>query len=189
MIGLVDVTAGTPWFALVPGLANYTARLMALEVDNGATENGLFLMRPLASKTILTAQVATDTTLILDGNPSPSGDTIASGDQVVYLASDGTYRRVTVSSWNGSSLTLTVSALPAAVAADSPMWNFGVHTDTEPNTSLPFPKLHTPASDVTPYPLECGFAGWAAGQPLAIYCPNATNKTKLNNAQYAHTAA
>lgn len=192
MIGLVDVAAGTPWFAVIPGASGYVTRLTKLQVDNGATANGIFLMRPLAYALVTTAQVATDTTLILDRDPSPSGNTIANLDQVVYAAADGTYRRVQVSSWSAATLTLTVGALPAAVSAGAYLWNFGVYTDTEPNTSLAFPKLDTPASAVTNYPGEgefaVGFAGWSAGQPLMLYSPNATNATKLNFAEFARTS-
>lgn len=184
-IGRATDTAGTPWFAVVPGHAGYYTWITALQVKSGATNNGLYVMRALAGATVLSAQAAGDTTLVLDANPSPDGNTIASGDEVVYLASDGTYRRTTVSSWNGSTLTLTVGALPAAVAADSPMWNFGVYTDTEPATSLAFPLVDTPVSVTTPYAFVGGFGGWGAGEPLLVYCPNATNQTVLNYLEYA----
>lgn len=188
MIGRTLATAGTAWYAVVPGSPSLVTRLTALQIDNGATNNGLYLMRPLASATVQQAEAAAATTVTLDRDPSPSGNTISSGDQVVLLFADGTYRKVTVSSWSPSTLVLTVGALPAAIAAGTTLWNFGIFSDTEPGTSLPFPLLDTPTSAVKDYPFGAGFAG-AAGQPLLIYCPNATNQTKLNYAEYARTAA
>lgn len=187
LIGRTLATAGTPWFAVVPGASGYVTRVTSLQIDNGATNNGVYLMRPLASATVQQAQAAAGTTIVLDRDPSPSGNTIASGDQVVVLSSDGTYRRVTVSSWSAGTLTLTVSALPAAIAAGTTLWNLGVYTDTEPGTSLPFPLLDTPTSAIKEYTFDSGFAG-AASEPLILYSPNATNQTKLNYAEYARTA-
>lgn len=187
MLGKTTAGAGTPWFAVVPGSPFLVTRLLALQVNNGATNNGVYLMRPLASATVNTAQNAADTTVVLDRDPSPSGNTIASGDQVVLLFADGTYRRVVVSSWSASTLTLTVGALPAAISAGTTLWNFGVYTDTEPGTGAAFPLLNTPTSVVTTYTFEAGFAG-AAAEPLLLYSPNATNATDLNYAEYARTA-
>lgn len=188
LIGRTLATAGTAWYAVVPGSPGLVTRLISAQIDNGATDNGLYLMRPLASSIVQQAQAAADTTIILTSDPSPSGNTIASGDQVVLLFADGTYRRVTVSSWSASTLTLTVGSLPAAISAGTTLWNLGIFSDTEPVTSLPFPLLDTPVSVVKDYPLSVGFAG-TAGQPLMLYCPNATNQTKLNNAEYARTSA
>lgn len=189
MIGLVSVGAGTAWYAVVPGTVNLITRITGLQVDNGATNNGLYLMRPLGQAVVQQAQAAADTSVVLDRDPSPTGNTISSGDQVVLLFSDGTYRKVQVSSWTAATLTLGVGALPAAIDAGTTLWNFGIYTDTEPDTSLAFPKLDTPTSTVKDYPFTSagGFAGWEAGQPLMIYCPNATNATKLNYAEYAAT--
>lgn len=186
-IGRVSVAANTPWYAVIPASPGLITRLVGLEIDNGATDNGIYVMRAIGGAVIQTAQAAADTTLILDRDPSATGNTIASGDQVVCLASDGTYRRVTVASWSAATLTLTVSALPAAVAAGSILWNFGVYTDTEPATGAAFPLIDTPVSDVTPKEFEVGFAGFAAGQPLVLYSPNAINATKLNYAEFAYT--
>lgn len=188
MVGRTTASAGTAYYATIPGRSGLIARLSKLQIDNAGTNNKFYLMRPLtASATVTTAQAASDTTLVLDRDPSPSGNTIASGDQVVYLASDGTYRRVTVSSWSAGTLTLTVSALPAAVAAGSYAWNFGVHTDTEPTTGTAFPLLDTPVSAVTTYSFDVGFSGFAGGAPLLLYTPNATAVTTLNFAEYGYT--
>lgn len=187
LLGRTEATAGTAWYAVVPGSAGLVTRLTAAQIDNGATNNGVYLMRAIGSATVQAAQAAADTTIVLDRDPSASGNTISSGDQVVVLASDGTYRRVTVSSWSASTLTLTVSALPAAVAAGTGLWNFGIYTDTVPATGSAHVKLNTPTSAVTTYDLGPGLAG-AASEPLLVYSPNVTNQTSLNYAGYARTA-
>ncbi len=189
-VGKKTAAANTPWYAVVPGQTNLVTRLLGLQVKSaGATVNGIYVMRPLGYATVETAQAATDTTLVLDRDPSSSGNTIANLDQVLYEASDGTTRQVQVSAWTAATLTLTVAALPAAVSAGALMFFMGVYTDTEPDTSLAFPLIDTPASATTTYDWSGwgGFATWNTSEPILLYCPNATDVTTLNYAGFART--
>lgn len=186
-IGGKSAAVGTPWYAVVPGRANFFTRLAAVEYHSaGATENGIYVMRPIGQATVLQGENSGATSVILNADPSAAGNAISNGDQVVLLASDGTYRQTNATA-GLTGFTLPVAALPAAISAQTTLWNFGIFSDTEPNTSLVFPKVHTQASGVYLRELLVGYAGWLTGQPLLLYCPNATHATNLLNAEYAHT--
>lgn len=195
-VGYTDANANTPWYALIPGLPGAITRFIKAQVDNGATDNGLYVMRPIGLLNdtdrafVTTARITSDTTVPLDRDPSAPGNTIASGDQVVIQCSDGVYRQFQVSSWSANTVTLT-GALGFAVDSGAPFFFFGVFNDTDPRTGVAFPKLDTKASVVTDIPttgsFEAGFPGFRAGDPILLYSPNATNKTKLNFAEYVYT--
>lgn len=189
MLGLTAAPAGTPWYALVPGAVNLRARIARIQIDNGATANPLYLMRPINPEPVqFTDAFGTGVdTVTLSRDPSPPGNTIAAGDQCIIQCSDGTYRQVQVAAWTAASLSLQFTAnLPAAVVARANLFNLGVHTDTDPRTTKAFPKLEPAINGVSEVGFGVGFGG-RPGDPLLVYCPNATDQTVMNFAEYAYT--
>ena len=193
MVGLTNAAAGTVWYAVVPGLANAYARLEGFQYNCGNTANNFTFMRPIARAQATVAGLTNVATITVDADPSPSGNTIAAGDQVVVgPCSDGSYRRgqVNTSGWNSTTKVITLTANNAAAfAVGTKVYNFGVPGDTDPITGAAFPVFTPTANTVG----NCvfyggGFVSAAKGDPLLIYNPNATNATTLNHAGYAHSA-
>lgn len=192
IIGKANAAAGTVYYAVIPGQANGYARVASLGYTSGATANSFFGMRPIGRSNITQAQTTSDSTLTLVSDPSAPGNTIAAGDQVVYgPCVDGTFRRaqVNTSGWNGTSKVLTfTAALAANVNTTCKVYNFGINTDTNPTDSLAHPELPVVASSTNVISLpNAGFAGYAKGDPLLIYNPNATAATNLNYGEFCYT--
>ncbi len=194
VIGLTNATAGTVWYAVIPANPRAVTAVVGFSYTNGNTANSIYGMRPIGRANVVNAQTTSDSSVVLDADPSPSGNTIAAGDQCVIKYSDGTYRRTQVNTagWNGTTKVLTFTAvLPAAVSAGAKFFMFGVFTDTDPLTGSAFPLFPTVASvsDAPSYRsfTAAGLRGAQAGDPLLIYCPNATAATLLNWTEYIFT--
>lgn len=191
VIGLANAAAGTAYYSVIPGRTGAFARLCSFNWTSGNTANSIYGMRPIGRTTTTAAATTSDASVTLAADPSPSGNTIAAGDQVVIAHSDGTYRRaqVNTSGWNSSTKVLTFTAnLAANVASGAKVFMFGVYTDTDPVTGNAFPIFPTVAN--TTYQnnfVAAGFCGAAAADPLMLYCPNATNATTINNSEFCFT--
>lgn len=192
VIGRANAAANTAFYAVVPGYADKFTRLMGFQYTAGNTANDFVLMRPIGRANATAAYNTSVAVAVLNGDPSPTGNTIAALDQVVVKHTDGTYRRYTVntSGWDANTNTVTFTGnFGAAVASGAPFFLFGVSTDTEVTTGLAFPSLPTTANTTAAYNFANagGFAGFNTGDPLMIYNGNATNATVMTYAEFART--
>lgn len=191
VLGRSNAAAGTAYYGVVPGRPNIFTGVASFTVTSGNTANDVFFLRPLGRANVTVAATTSDSSLTLDADPSPSGNTIAAGDQVVIAHSDGTYRRaqVNTSGWNSTTKVVTFTGtLAANVAAGAKVWNFGVHTDTDPVLGTVHPIFPSTANATRTYSWSAsGIRGHQAGDPLLFYCPNATNATTVDAVEYART--
>lgn len=193
VIGKATASLDTAWYAVIPGRAGGYNRLVSFSLTAGNTANLLYAMRPIGRANCAT-NVAADAgaTLVIDADPSPSGNTIAAGDQVIIVHTDGTYSRnqVNTAGWNGTTKTLTFTAnvAKAVNTTTGKVFMMGVYTDTDPITGLAFPQFPSVLNTQRVYSFTAsGFKGHNTGDPLLLYCPNATNVTVLDYAEYAFT--
>lgn len=188
ILGKASAAADTVYYAVVPGDPRGFTRIGGFQYNCGNTANNFTFLRPIGRTTVAVAATS-GSTLTLTADPSPSGNTIAAGDQVVIKYADGTYRRSQVSAWNGTTKVVTLTAnIAANIDALAKFWMFGVAADTDPTTGLAFP-VYTPTVN-TVANVEFyggGVVGGQAGDPLLIYNPNATAATTLNHAGYGYT--
>ncbi len=182
-----------------------TTRIKRLEYVCGSTLHQLGIMRPL-NWTYFTVGVAKAITLIPNAalkadpgvystnykNPIPPGavpaqaadNAMATGDYVVYQLADGTWQLDTIASGTfGSSLTLTTGTpnrTGATIPAFSPLFWYGIISDTDPATALPHPQWDCVVSIANVYSEGTGFAtALRPGEPLIFYSPNITGAGKL----------
>lgn len=192
VLGLTNAAAGTVYYGVIPGRVGTITRVLQFQVQSATTANSVYWMRPIGRANTSQAQTTSDSSVVLDADPSPTGNTIAAGDQCILAFADGTYQRMQVntSGWNSTTKTLTFTAtLPAAVSKGAKFWMFGVYNDTDPATNAVFPQFITTANTTTTYQmLAGGIRGVQTQDPLLIYCPNATNATNTNFVEYTHTA-
>lgn len=191
MVGTLTASAGTAWVATLPPDSNLIAytRLAELAVLQGNTANSVYLMRPIGRTTTSAASNSGVNTLTLTADPGPSGNGIAANDRVSVKQSDGTILTTTVNAWNGTSKVLTLNAnTTASVASGARVWDFGIHTDTDPVTGAAHPIIPTTANTTTTYQSQAGgFRTAQKGEPILIYNPNATNASTLLYAGFGHT--
>ncbi len=192
VLGKANAAADTVWYAVVPGRRNRFTAVSLINYTAGNTANAFYVMRPLGRANVVSAAAANVAVLTLDADPSPTGNTIAAGDQCVVESADGTYRRAQVNTAGWCSTTKVVTFTTnnaAAVSAGAKFFNMGIFTDTDPVDGLAHPLLPTAANTTAshgPFAVS-GIRGRNAGDPLLIYNPNATNATNMNYAEYANT--
>lgn len=193
LIGRTNAAAGTVYYAVIPGTPKTKGgftRVVSFQLTSGATANHGYWMRAIGRANSTLAYTTSDSAIVLDADPSATGNTIAAGDQVVIEHSDGTYRRsqVNTSGWNSGTKTLTfTTTLPAAVAKGARVWNFGIFTDTDTTTGVVHPIVNTTANTTSTWNFQGGVRAHQPGEPILFYCPNATDATVLNYAEFANT--
>ncbi len=191
VLGRSNAAAGTAYYGVVPGKPLNITAVSSFMVTSGNTANDVYFLRPLGRANVTVAATTADASLTLDADPSPSGNTIAAGDQVVIQHSDGTYRRaqVNTSGWNGTTKVVTFTGVIAAnVALGAKIWNFGVHTDTDPVLGTVHPIFPSTVNTTRTFSFSAsGIRGHQTGDPLLFYCPNATNATNVDNVEFART--
>lgn len=189
-LGRANAAADTAFYAVVPGLADNFTAVASFAMTSGNTANDGVWMRPIGRANVATA-VTSGADVVLDADPSASGNTIAAGDQCVLKHTDGTYRRyqVNTAGWNSTTKTVTFTANVAAnVATGANFWNFGINTDTDPVHAAAHPRFASVANTQRVYTFQgAGVRGNAKGDPLLFYCPNATNATVLDYAEYVRS--
>jgi len=93
LVGKTNAAAGTVYYAVIPGNPNGFARVTDFQYTCGATANDFTFLRPIGRANAAAASLNNVATITLDADPHPSGNNIAAGDQVVFLATDGVYYR------------------------------------------------------------------------------------------------
>lgn len=190
--GKVTAAANTAFYSVIPAEVGKYTRLAAFSSTQGNTANDCNVLRPIGRATSTAAYGTNVAAIVLNTDPSPSGNTIAAGDQVIIRHSaDGTYRRyqVNTSGWASNTNTVTFTAnLAAAVAIGDKVFNMGIYSDTDPVLGTAFPAFPTTANATNTFTFgPSGVRGAQVGDPLLIHNINATNASVLNWAEYAHT--
>lgn len=206
--GKTNAAANTVVYAIIPGGSTWRAGalwngdgrsqcftgLIMFQATSLSTANSVYLMRAIG-RTTTTTTAAADTVaaLTLAADPSPSGNTIAAGDQVIYEDTSGVFRQnqVNTSGWNATTKVVTFTAnVAGAVTNGTRVWMMGIFTDTDPDTGVAFPLFATTANTTTNYPAVFSGAflgiGSRVGEPLLMYNPNSTDATALNFIQYGY---
>lgn len=203
LIGKQNATAGTVVYTIIPGGSSYASDgrkscftgLVAYQATSLSTANSIYIMRAIGRTTTTTTAAAnTVAALTLAADPSPSGNTIAAGDQVVLEGTDGVMYRnqVNTAGWCSTTkvVTFTANVVPA-VTNGSKVYMMGVFTDTDPTSGVAFPLFATTANTTTTFPNVSNGAflqtSTKIGEPLLVYNPNATDATSINYLQYAYS--
>lgn len=201
--GGLTASSGTAITCLIPPHPRGYSRLTRVQYRPGATAHALVFMKAFGSTTVTTAQVATDTTVILaadpgaaaqtpDGIASPAG-TLATNDWLCIQLDDGTYflAQATV-----SSLTCTIAALPAAVSVGNRVWTFGATGDHPVSSQTTQKTRNTKGFTITTTASAMNeYGDYAAGilqslapnMPLMLYSANGTNAGVLEAVSGVYT--
>ncbi len=167
-----------------------------------STQHNVYLMRPLNWTTFSVAVAKNATAITLAADPGvystnykyslPAGQTgpcvadnaIAANDYVAYQLADGTWVLDTIASgtFGGGNLVLTTgtpNVNGATIAASSPLFFFGIKTDTDPATGGAHWTTLTTAStnrqDIFQQDNTVGgFTALHPGDPIAFLSDNAT---------------
>ncbi len=150
--------ANTVITQLIDPFPNAFTRIAGLRITTSTTAHILTVMRPLNKSTVSTAIAAGGTSMVLASQPgdfnalgitATADNSIATSDYVAYMNADGTYVAETVTV---TSLTLTISAAATGgILAGSPVWFFGIVTDTNPATNVAHPRYNLPASSINTF--------------------------------------
>jgi hypothetical protein len=111
--------------------------------------------------------------------PSTANNLIAASDYVMYQATAGQWVLDTVASVSGLSITLTNNVPTGGTLANTPLYWFGVSTDTDPWTNEAHQQFDVlaAASNTANYSLSDSTGLWHTyhqGDPLVFYSSNAT---------------
>jgi hypothetical protein len=174
-------TAGTEILQVIePSMKGAKSRITSVIYTCGSTAHTLSLMKALAKTTTTAAKVATDTTLPVT-SASFLNQTIAANDFIVVKHTDGTYGAYKVSGI--SSLTLTINALSADVAAGSPVWVMGAIGEAEHRQILVIASVMNQFRDPTGGLCTTGYRSVYSGtvykrsgndDPILVHSGNAT---------------
>ena len=201
---LYAINNGNPNWAVGQKVRTHLTEIL---VDCGSTANGVYVLRPLNYSVIAAATAKAGTTITLTDDPgvystnykykTPGGvapcsvadNGISANDYVAYQLADGTWVYDTVSSVAGFVLTMT-TAVPSptgtgGVLAGSILFFFGIQTDVDPATGQAHP-LFTPTASTKTNVLGVtaprGLSAVHGGDPMILYCGNATARTDLASA-------
>lgn len=182
-LGRATENAGTVINRLVPAQKQGKAIVTALKHTDGGTAHLVTALRPIGEANLAAAAATGQAAVVLDADPSPSGNTIASGDYcVIHFSADDTQRVAKVSTWTSASKTLTFDAnIPVAGAIGDKLWMMGVATDTDPATGNAHPRFQSNQA------LEGAIAATIkAYQPILVQIDNGTTAGTTNYVQYAY---
>lgn len=191
-------TAGTAWTQVIPPSVQGFTRICQVNISCGNTANKVYFQRPIFPAIKTTAASAVNTnTLTLASIPNPNASNLAASDYLIvqqYLVTGAVntpiYGAYSVSAFNTTTLVVTINgnfAYPVALGAL--VWDCGQTTYTDPwvGQAVPYilPIVNT-NNALTTF-TAAGVKGWNAGDPILVYCPNATAQTNLNFLEYVHT--
>ncbi len=208
VVGKTTATLGTAWYGVVPPYWNGSsyrsyACLLSANVTNGNTTTNLSFMRPIGSTTTSAASSTGVNTITITADPgnnagglynsAGTNNNIAANDVVVVGNVDGTITQYIVGAYNATSKVVTVTAanLTVNVASGAKVWDFGIFSDTDPTTGAAHPVIPNSVAANTAgaafTTVGSGFRGSRSGDPLLIYCGNATNAVILNYGEYVYS--
>lgn len=168
----------------------------------GSTAHDVVVMRPLNWTYITEAVTANDTTIVMAADPGAystaykyplsggatkpacvANNTIAGSDYVAFQLRDGTWHFSLVTSVSSLTLTLT-TATPNVTGGGcdkyTPLYFFGAAGDSNPQTGAAHLYFSATASTRQSLLQDGAFVGALnAGDPLILYCANATAASTL----------
>ncbi len=154
--------------------------IIAFAATAGTEDDTVYFMNP--TKTTTNGAVLSGiTTVVLTADPlDPSGNIIASSDHVCLQLDDGTFHYTTLSAWQTSNLTATLTdATSSSCADDSDFWNFGVYGD---NGHFAYKVATT--TQVTPEAASGLFYAPNKGYPMKVYQLSAADLAGANHIDY-----
>jgi hypothetical protein len=186
-------TAGTAFYALIPGRGDKRVKVTEFEYQSGSTLHTLTFMVPKSTVKLAAAAAQSATSLVLASDPGQWGSAksvasraAAANDYIAYQLSDGTwaYNEITAVSLNSVSglLTVTVTEIGAALPIGTVIYYFGLATDTNPRTNLANFIMKPTISATTVYGDDNGvlMTGWTYGEPVLVTSNNLTAQGYLN---------
>ena len=162
------------------------------------TAHSLYVMRPLNYTYQVSDMTSSSTTMSLAADPGTwatagvykygdgvtvpgtANNTITANDFVAYQTNDGVWRTDTVASGSGTAPVLT-TGIPAVTGckllAGSPVFWFGIQSDTDPGTGLPQPLVDSVVNTrqiMSAYGVGL-YNNLHRGDPMIFYSSNGTN--------------
>lgn len=192
-LGAKTANAGTRINNVIPPHPQGVTRVTSIDYGDTGTAHVITGMRPLGRTKLREAAAASQATLKLKADPSPSGNTIAASDLVLIRQDDGTLLLGTVDTggWASSTLTVTLAAsLTTAISAGADVWFMGVAGDTDPKTGTVFPSVTSGASTGTTSwsdSLAGVFMGGDRDEPLILSSANGTNAGTFKKVSVGYT--
>ena len=89
-LGRHNAAAATAYYAVVPGKERNYTRVAKFSMTSGNTANEGYILRPIGRAELAADAAASQADVVVNAHPYPTGNTIASGDQVVMRQDDGT---------------------------------------------------------------------------------------------------
>lgn len=200
--GGAPVLYTTPDGVAAPWKTQPYSHLTALTYTTGTTAHAVYVMRPLNWTMIKTALAKNTTAIVVDKDPGlfstsyryplPGQQTapvqvadnaIAANDYVAFQYDDGTWQLDTIASgtFAGANLVLTTGTANrngATVRANSPLFWFGIKTDSNPQTGRVHENFLTIASTNKSKLIDdligSGIPTLNPGDPLIVLSNNAT---------------
>lgn len=198
----VTSTATTPWTHNW-GLMGVT-HINTLDLTSGSTLHTWYVLRPKNYTYINEAVTLNDTTIVMYDNPGtystnykyalPSGvsqvpgvvadNTPASGDYCMFQLDNGSWHFSLISSLSTLTLTIatgTPNVAGSTAAVGSILFFFGTAGDVDPATGMTDPTFlpAVSASRLFGTGNDPVASGLRPGDPLALYCANATAASTL----------
>lgn len=190
----LTAAAGTAFVGLIWGNAEKKIKVTNLRYTSGATAHDLTFMQPLASVLLNAAAAKGATSIVLASDPGAWGsaktvaaNNIANGDWIAYRQGDNTweYNKLTGSPTTDADgkVTCAVSAIGAALPANTRIYYFGVPADSNPVSGKVHYKVIPPVSATTAYDANGGavVSGLGVGDPMLVHSNNITAQGYLEH--------
>jgi hypothetical protein len=177
--GKTTAAGGTAFTKLITPRPKLVPKISFLRYLTPAVQHTITIMSPYARTTVTTAAVATGTSLILAADVATAtlAGVFAQNDYVAIEHTDGTIevQKLGATPWDGTTKTLTVSSLAAAVGVGKKVWFFGAVGDAQHVILYPGP-IPASGTALIEYKDYVGGIGpyVAPGDPLLIHSDNAT---------------
>lgn len=186
-------TAGTVITEVIPPKLRAKSRITRLVYEAGTTAHTPRILMPLARTTLTAAAAASQAVINVAAvsltptatpqNPSPSAESIAASDYLIFKNADGGYDYGIVSSVSSLAITLTAS-LATALVSGAPVWccyELGRNTHlTVDGTASAFTTMEDPIAGLC--------TSWLRDSPLLFHSGNATAAGFLHHLGGYYTA-
>lgn len=178
-------TAGTVINVLIPGKKDLVTYLNFFSYTDAGTAHTLAMMRSTGDTRTTAAAAASATTVVVAADPGPTGNGIAASDYIAIELADGSWHLSTVSSWNSSTLTITLNtAIPSTttVLSGAKVVFFGVVGDSAHDNSKVSGGSSSSRVDFPPVAIPGALvASRASNDPILLQSNNASNAGTFSN--------
>lgn len=154
----------------IPAMRRRFTRLTTMHYVSAGTAHTITVLKSLGRTTLSAAAAISQATVVLNADPGPSGNLLATSDYCALRQNDGTFLFGTIT-WTLATKTAVFSSnLTVAAAAGSDFWMFGVVGDQTANTFKPTVSTRNIYQDMLSGIMVSG----NVDEPLLIYSTNAT---------------